>query len=261
MNLYLIPHLPVDRPYGWVLTVDPNKRHGGLLTAIDHEENRFYVAEHYAESLPDSKHAAAYLEMLATFKLRANRDVACFADPGGAGAQAIINLAEVGLSCGPVPKDAGSVKASIERIRRAAWIDPAHRHPLADDKTLLKSPQWKHLWGLVGAPHCYFLTSLHSEWTLDGVDYKESRLMWELRQYRQKEGGRPDEPVKEKDDLVDPMRYVELVRPFAPKPEDTSGLRDRQKLDKLSQRASAEFDELVKRATEPVHDEPLLRAA
>lgn len=254
MNSYLIPHLPKDRPYSWILTVDPNKRHGGLLTAIDHEENRYYVAEHYLEAAPDSQHAAAYLRMLGALKLRPGRDVACFADPGGAGAQAIINLAEVGLMCQPVPKDAGSVKASIERIRRAAWIDPSHRHPLADDKDLQKGP-WAHLWGLVGAPHCYFLIALRSEWKLDGVEYKESRLMWEARQYRQKEKGKPDEPVKEKDDLIDPMRYVELVRPFAPKAEDTSGLRERANLDRLSQRASQEFDDLVKRVTKPQQPE------
>jgi hypothetical protein len=251
VNPYLLPHLPADRPYSWVLTVDPNKRHGGLLTAIDHEENRFYAAEHYAESLPDSKHAESYLQMLAAMKLKPNRDVAIFADPGGAGAQAIINLAEVGLFCTPVPKDAGSVKASIERVRRAAWVDPGHRHPLADDKDLRRSTEWGHLWGLVGAPHCYFVVTLRSRWTLDGVDYDESRLMWELRQYRQKENGKPDEPVKEKDDLVDCMRYLELVRPFAPKAEDTTALRDRAKLDRLSRKANEEFDELVKKAKEP----------
>lgn len=242
MNPYLIPRLPADRPFSWILTVDPNKRHGGLLTAIDHEENRFYVAEHYAENLPDSQHADAYLRMLAAFKLRPNRDVAVFADPGGAGAQAIINLAEVGLFCTPVPKDAGSVKASIERVRRAAWIDPGHTHPLT---------------GAQGAPHCYFLASLRSRWTLDGVEYDESRLMWELRQYRQKgttTGGvapAPDTPVKEYDDLVDCMRYVELVRPFAPKAEDTTALRERAKLDSLSRKASDEFDELAKRVNQP----------
>jgi hypothetical protein len=225
-----------------VLTVDPNKRHGGLLTAIDHEENRFYVAEHFGEGLPESQHAAAYQRMLGAFKLRPNRDVAIYADPGGAGAQAIINLSEHEIFCQPVPKDAGSVKASIEKIRQISWIDPSHTHPLT---------------GTPGAPHCYFLASLRSRWTLDGVDYNESRLMWELRQYRQKAtttGGvaqAPDTPVKEYDDLVDCMRYLELVRPFAPKAEDTTALRERAKLDRLSRKASEEFDEIVKKATQP----------
>lgn len=251
MNPYLIPHLPADRTYSWFLTVDPNKRHGGLLTAVDHEDNRFYVAEHYAENQPDTKHASAYRAMLAPFKLRPNQDVAIYADPGGAGAQAIINLAEVGLYCTPVPKDAGSVKASIERIRRAAYIDPVHRHPLASDKDLRTSTRWGHLWALTGAPHCYFLTTLLSRWTMDGVQYEESRLMWELRQYRQKENGKPDEPIKEKDDLVDCMRYLELVRPFAPAPVDLTLQREREQLDPLSQRAAEEFDELVERANKP----------
>lgn len=251
MNPYLIPHLPPDRPYTWLLTVDPNKRHGGLLTAIDHEENRFYTAEHYADSIPDSQHAAAYLAICRTFRLKPGRDVTVYADPGGAGAQAIINLNELGVFAQAVPKDAGSVKASIERVRRAAWIDPAHRHPLADDQALKRSSEWGHLFGLVGAPHCYFVVSLKSRWTLDGVEYDESRLMWELRQYRQKENGKPDEPVKEHDDLVDCARYVELVRPFKPALTDVTAQRERAKLDKLSRKAAEEFDELVKKSQQP----------
>lgn len=235
VNPYLIDRLP-ERAFSWVLTCDPNKRHGGLLTAIDHEENRYYAAEHYAENLPDSQHAKAYLRMMAAFGLTPGRDVSVYADPGGAGAQAIINMSEVGLYAQPVPKDAGSVKASIERIRRAAWIDPGHHHPLT---------------GALGAPHCYFLTSLRSSWTLDGVEYHESRLMWELRSYRQKEGGKPDEPVKERDDCVDPQRYVELVRPFAPQPQDMTAQRERAKLDGLSRKAASEWDDLVQKANQP----------
>lgn len=236
MNPYLLASLPTDRPYTWLLTCDPNKRHGGLLTALDHLGNRFYVAEHYRESIPDSQHAAAYKAMLGALKLRPDRDVACYADPGGAGSQAILNLAEVGIACQPVPKDAGSVKASIERIRRMAWLDPSHPHPVT---------------GRLGAPHLYFLVTLRSSWLVDGVQYHESRLMWELRQYRQKENGKPDEPVKEKDDLVDCMRYVELVRPWAPEMQDTRGLIARQALDTLSRKANDEFDDLVRRSQEP----------
>lgn len=236
MNPYLVDRLPTDRAFSWVLTIDPNKRHGGLLAAIDHLDNWFAVAEHYAEGISDRQHAAAYLALLASLNLRPGRDVACYADPGGAGAQAIINMAEVDLPCQPVPKDAGSVKASIERIRRGAWIDPGHVHPLT---------------GAKGAPHLYFLTSLRSQWTVDGVQYSESRLMWELRQYRQKEGGKPDEPVKEKDDVTDCLRYLALVRPYAPTPVDLSEQRARAGLDKVSQRANEEFDELVALATKP----------
>jgi len=174
VNPYLVDRLPGDRAYSWVLACDPNKRHGGVLVAVDHLENWFVVAEHYRENIPDSKHAEAYQAMLRGLKLEPNRDVSIWADPGGAGAQAIINMAEVGLYAQPVPKDAGSVKASIERIRRQAWIDPGHHHPIT---------------GVRGAPRLYFLTSLRSEWELDGVRYAESRLMWELRQYRQKPNG------------------------------------------------------------------------
>ena len=230
MNAYLLDRLPEDRPYSWVLTADPNKRHGALLTAIDHLGNRFYVEEHYAESIPDSQHAVAYRAMMGRRGLEPGRDVSLFADPGGAGAQAIINLSELGIYCQPVPKDAGSVKASIESIRRVAWPDPRHKHPLS---------------GKPPAPHCYFLATLKSRWTQDGVEYYESRLMWELRQYRQKEKAPPDTPVKEKDDLVDPMRYVELVRPFVPVYVDKSDDEARAKLDKISRKANEEFDDLV----------------
>lgn len=46
---YLLPSLPNDRTFSWVFTCDPNKRHGALLTAIDHEGNWYACAEHYAE--------------------------------------------------------------------------------------------------------------------------------------------------------------------------------------------------------------------
>lgn len=234
---YLLDELPRNRSYNWLLTCDPNKRHGGLLTAFDHEQNRYYVAEHYAESLPDGKHAAAYFQMLAPFKLVPGRDVGVYADPGGAGAQAIINLGESGLYAQPVPKDPGSVIASIKRLRSAAWLDPNHPHPVTRTK---------------GAPHVYFLRSLQSQWTLDGVDYNESRLMWEFRQYRQKEApAPPDTPIKEKDDVVDPARYVELVRPFAPEYHDPTKGLEREALDPLSRKATDEFEELVKRQTKP----------
>lgn len=240
-NPYLLDELPQDRPYNWTLTMDPNKRHGGLLTAIDHMGNRFYVSEHYADSLPESKHAGRYLNILATWKLTQGRDVGVYADPGGAGAQAILNMAEYGVFAQAVPKDAGSVAASIKRLRSAAWSDPKHPHPTRkkDGKPVM------------GAPHVYFLRSLKSQWTDQGVDYNESRLMWELRQYRQKEGAPPDTPIKEKDDCVDPARYVELVRPYAPAPDDTSGLAERAKLERMSRAASDEFDELVKQAMKP----------
>ena len=42
------------------------------------------------------------------------------------------------------------------------------------------------------------------------------RSLWELRQYRQKDKAAPDTPVKVRDDCVDPLRYLGLVRPWGP---------------------------------------------
>ena len=240
-NPYLLDGLPSDRAYSWLLTCDPNKRHGGLLTSIDHEGNRFYVAEHYKEDQPDRLHAADYHKILRRFNLENDQgivgpSVGIFADPGGAGAQAIINLADYGIFAGPVKKDAGSVKASIELVRRAAWIDPTHKHPVT---------------GVLGAPHVYFMRSLRSTWRVGGVEYHESRLMWELRQYRQKDNSPPDTPIKELDDVVDPMRYLELVRPFSPIMVDRSSEIERIQLDRLSRKASTEFDDLVAKMKQP----------
>ena len=86
---------------------------------------------------------------------------------------------------------------------------------------------------------------------VSGVEYHESRLMWELRQYRQKDASPPDTPIKELDDVVDPMRYLELVRPFAPVPVDREAEMERAQLDTLSRKASEEFDELAKKANAP----------
>lgn len=250
---YIIPELPDDRPWSWFLLCDPNKRHGAVLAAVDPYGNRVYVDEHYAENWADRLHADAYRKILKRWAKRISPGmrnvpderitaeyvlplVDMWADPGGAGAQAILNLADVGIFCKPVPKDAGSVKASIELIRRAAYMDPLHRHIWTG-----KSP----------APHVYFLSKLQSTWRMEGVQFCESRIMWEFRQYRQKEDGKPDEPVKEKDDCVDPCRYLELVRPFTPAPADTTLQREREALDPLSRKAAEEFDELVRRQTAP----------
>lgn len=259
---YLIPMLPAGRTYTFLLLADPNKRHGALLAAVDHEGNRFYLDEHYKESIPDRLHAQHYRRMLwrwrhaiaPTEKLGADdeetrnaahyfdgisqlvRMITMYADPGGAGAQAILNLADVGIFAQPVKKDAGSVKASIEALRRAAWVDPHHKHPLT---------------GAIGAPYVYFLTTLVSDWELDGVTFHESRVMWELRQYRQKDKAPPDTPVKEKDDCTDCARYLELVRPFVPAPVQHPEAEERAKLDALSRKAAEEFDEVVRRANKP----------
>ena len=217
-----------------------------MLTAIDHEGNRYYAAEHYAENLPDRLHAQAYKKLLKTFDLLDSNGqclptLGIYADPGGAGAQAIINLSDSGIYAQAVPKDAGSVKASIELIRRAAYIDPMHSHPVT---------------GVKGAPHVFFLKSLRSTWRVAGVDYNESRLMWELRQYRQKENAPPDTPIKELDDCTDCARYLEIVRPFSPIYVDPADEEQAPSPDSLSRRAHDEFKELAERAMRPkLHSE------
>jgi hypothetical protein len=227
---YLLDGLPKG-PKSWTLTADPNKRHGGLLTCLDAIGNTYVVDEHYLENQPDQLHADAYKALLKRHNVP-ERDVLMGADPGGAGAQAILNMAAYDLFFQSVPKDAGSVAASIKLIRSALWLDPAHAHPIT---------------GKLGAPRLYFLKSLRSRWTEGGVEHYESRLLYEMRQYRQKPNTPPDTPVKERDDVVDPLRYAYLLRPWLPEvenPEDVKVREMRKKLDPLSRFASEEVDEL-----------------
>lgn len=242
---YILEYLPSSRSYNYILTADPNKRHGGLLTAFDDAGNRYYLQEHYATNLPDSHHAKAYLAILSLWKLSMS-DVMCYADPGGAGAQAILNLAEGGVFAQPIRKDPGSVAASIKRLRGAAFIDPTHRHPVT---------------GKLGAPRVYFIAynertgrGLRSTWKEGESDFQESRLCFELRQYRQKrsesgEAVAPDTPVKENDDVVDPARYAELARMALPetKDEDETKLA-REQLDPLSRQEAESFDKMAQKA-------------
>jgi len=231
-NPYVIDKLPDDRPLAWLCTIDPNKRNAGLLTAFDHAGNRYVCAEHYAANLPDSEHARYYGLMLRQFGL--NKDeIEIWADPGGAGAQAIINLAEVGYFARAVPKDAGSVAASIKLIRRHAWIDPTHKHPIT---------------GKLGAPHIFFLKSLHSEWKEGGVYMSESRLFWELRQYRQKPEAAADTPVKRADDAVDCLRYAEIVRMIEPDLLVSDPIKAaRKRLDDSSKHEAELYDKMTAR--------------
>lgn len=232
---YLLDALPKGRPYTWVQTMDPNKRHGGMLTALDHEGNRYFVHEHYAENLPDTLHAQRYRDGWKRYGLR-DEQVMCYADPGGAGAQAILNLADVGIMADAVPKGPGSVKASIEMMRRALWIDPQRTHPVT---------------GKPGSPSVFWLRTLRSQWSMDGVEYDECRALWELRQYRQKEAQAPDTPVKELDDVTDPQLYSFLCRPFVPGAAETAwGVEVKtpiQSSDHLSQRAAKSFDTIAER--------------
>lgn len=222
-----------QRDLHWYLTSDPNKRHGALLSCIDSEDNRYYVAEHFADGKPDSWHANQYRIMLDKFGI-SEHDVDCFADPGGAGKQAIINLAEVGFFAQPITKGPGSVSASIKRLRRHAYLDPLHVHPIT---------------GQLGAPRIYFLDSLMSYWSEGGIDYADSRLMWEFRQYRQLEGQAPDTPIKKFDDVVDCARYLELAHGEGPPPREviTPEAVIRSQLDEGSRRANDDFDNVISR--------------
>jgi phage terminase large subunit-like protein len=235
---FFLPSLPQGRPYSWVLTIDPNKRHGGLLTALDHEGNWFCVAEHFQLDKPDAFHADAYQELLARYHAQ---NAAIFADPGGAGAQSILNMAERGIFAAPVPKDAGSVKASIDLVARAAWKDPWHVHPTAVHPETGRR--------LLGAPHVYFVGSL---WTSAWEGHtNDSRLVWELQRYRQKPNAPYGTPIKESDDLVDCLRYLALVRPFAPIEPDMSKAHLQETLDPLSYREALEAPKVLAKAARP----------
>lgn len=230
---YFLPSLPMNRPYSWVLTIDPNKRHGGLLSALDHEGNWYCVAEHFETGKPDTYHANQYLEMLARFHCP---NAAVFADPGGSGAQSIVNMQERGVYALPVPKDAGSVKASIDIIGRMAWSDPGHWHPTAmDEKSRRK----------LGAPRIYFVGSL---WTSNWEGHtNDSRLVWELQRYRWQMGV-AFKPVKADDDITDCLRYLGLVRPFQPDEPDMRKARLRETLDNLSYREADESQKVLEKA-------------
>jgi len=229
---YYVPTLPPNRPYSWVLTIDPNKRHAGLLSALDHEGNWYCVAEHFQTDRPDSYHARQYLELLARWHCP---NALVFADPGGSGAQSIVNMAEHGIFASPVPKDAGSVKASIDLIQRMAWQDPGHWHPTQmDDKGHRK----------LGAPRIYFVASLWSS-AWEGHT-NDSRLVWELQRYRWQQNV-PFKPVKADDDCTDCLRYLALVRPFQPDEPDHTKAMLRQKLDDLSYREAQDSAKVMQK--------------
>jgi len=230
---YFLPSLPVGKPYSFVLTADPNKRHAGLLTALDHEGNWYCVAEHFELDKPDSHHAMQYATILARFHCP---NAQCFADPGGAGAQSIINMAETGVFFAPVPKDAGSVKASIDVVKRMAWVDPGHWHPTDMDERGRRK---------LGAPRMYFVGSLWtSHW--DGHQ-NDSRLVWELQRYRWQQN-QPFKPVKADDDATDCLRYLALVRPFQAEEPDNRKARLRETLDGLSYREAKDSEGVMSKA-------------
>jgi len=230
---YYLPSLPLGRPYSWVLAIDPNKRHAGVLFALDHEGNWYAVAEHYEVGKPDSYHAGKYAELLARHHCP---NAYIVADPGGSGAQSILNMAEEGIFAAAVPKDAGSVKASIDVVARMAWVDPSHWHPTAMDERGKRQ---------FGAPRLYFVGSL---WTSNWEGHtNDSRLVWELQRYRWQQNV-PFKPIKQDDDCTDCLRYLALVRPFQPDEPNMVQERLRERLDPLSFREAKDSKEVMGKA-------------
>ena len=77
---------------------------------------------------------------------------------------------------------------------------------------------------------------------------EESRLMWELRQYRQKPDSAPDTPIKKKDDAVDCLRYAEIVRMAEPEMLVADPVKQaRKRLDDSSRQEAELYDALLQR--------------
>jgi len=204
-EIYVVDHLPgmkmrsnpgkkiKGEVIDWWMVTDPNKSYGATLTARDSEGNLFFVSEHLEVDWPIGKHAKAFREMELSF---VTATLHRFADPGGAGAQSIVNLQAEGLAFETMPKGAGSVSASIKKLRGLTFIDPTHRHPIT---------------GELGAPRIYF----YRLGLLRGGKF-ESELAQQLSMARQSgnENAKPDTPHKDnrnKFDLFDCARYTAVV--------------------------------------------------
>ncbi len=177
----------------WWLVTDPNKSYGATLAARDTNGNLFFVCEHLEESWPDRKHAEAFKDMERAF---VTGTLHRYADPGSAGAQSIVNMADVGLDFNTMPKGAGSVSASVKKLRGKTFVDPAHHHPIT---------------GELGAPRVYF----YRPGLLRGGKF-ESELAQQLSLARQtdNENAAPDTPHKDsrnKLDLFDCARYNAVI--------------------------------------------------
>lgn len=181
---------------------DPNKSYGATLAARDHHGNLFFVAEHLEESWPDRRHAQAFKKMERKW---AYGKVYRYADPGSAGAQSIVNMADLGVAFDTMPKGAGSVSASIKKLRGMTYIDPDHVHPITGEK---------------GAPRVYF----YRPGLLWGGK-RESMLASQLSDARQtdNQSAPPDTPhkdVRSKLDLFDCGRYTAVVADGVPVKSD-----------------------------------------
>jgi hypothetical protein len=194
------------RIVGWYLLADPNKSCGGVLGALDQDDNLFLVSEHLEESLPNRLHAAAFKRMETEY---ATGPVERYADYGSAGAQAMIDFGDFGLSFTPIEKAAGSVSASVKALRGRAWVDPKHAHPIT---------------GKMGAPRIYFYRpGMVTEHTSDGETVRSCRTAEQISMARQTSNDSapmdtPHKDTRSKLDLFDCVRYMCMV--VARVPED-----------------------------------------
>lgn len=201
----------------WLMVADPNKSFGAVLCAQDYDDNLFFVAEHLEEGWADAQHVQAFRQIE---KLHGAFPVQRYADPGGAGAHAQVNLQYHGLAFQNVQKGAGSVSRSIKKLRGRTWFDPTHHHPITGKK---------------GAPRVYFYRpGLLREVTdpNSGVTTRRSLLVEQLSQARQseKKSDAPDTPhkdIKNRLDLFDVARYAaDILAGSAP--PDEGELRERR---------------------------------
>jgi phage terminase large subunit-like protein len=190
----------------WFLVSDPNKSYGATLSALDANGNLFFLSEHLEEALPDRLHADAFKAMERDF---VRGPVHRYADPGSAGAQSIVNMESLGIPFDTMPKGAGSVSASIKKLRGLTFIDPKHQHPVS---------------GKMGAPRVYF----YRPGLLTGGK-TESQLAAQISEARQtdNEDAPPDTPhksIRSRLDLFDCARYTAVVSADIPISKGTPDL-------------------------------------
>lgn len=199
-KIYVVDELP--KIVEWVLMTDPNKSYGAILTGVDNQGNLFFVKEHLQESWPDRRHAEVFRSWEAKW-VRPGTPLQRLADPGSAGAHSIVNMADLGLFFSAMEKGAGSVSASVKRLRSLAWIDPEHLHPIT---------------GEMGAPRLYFhRPSLITKYTdAGGRVTLGCRLAEQISMARQtdNQNAPPDTPhkdIRSKLDLFDCARYTAMA--------------------------------------------------
>lgn len=197
---------------GWYLIADPNKSYGAVLGCTDGDGNLILVTEHLEESWPNRLHAAAFRSMERRY---ATGLVQRYGDYGSAGAQSMVDLADFGLAFNNVDKGAGSVSASVKRLRGLAFKDPAHAHPIT---------------GELGAPRIYFYRpGMVKEYAVKDQKLIGCRTADQIGQARQTDNraAGPDTPhkdVRSKLDLFDCVRYMAMIA-LTPPDNDESGTK------------------------------------